>query len=265
MVCAAGLEDRSLLATETIGTGPYVLDEAAAERPLHLHGEQGLHLGRRTARPPTRRACPTTVTARDRHERDDGGEPAALGRRQRRDDHRSRPRSTRGRRPVRAEDARRHRRAVVQPRRRHSDVRPRRARRAHPGARPRRAAEGAHQQPGRGRHGARDPAARRAASYDAVSGNVPANDLDAAKAALDEAGWVAGADGMRAKDGTPLSLTLPLRQRARRRRHGRGGARHRGVEGTRRPGRRQAAGRHHHRRAPCSAAVRGTSPGSRST
>ena len=44
--------------------------------------------------------------------------------------------------------------------------------------------------------------------YDAVSGNVPETDLDAAKATLDEVGWVAGADGMRAKDGTPLSLTF---------------------------------------------------------
>jgi peptide/nickel transport system substrate-binding protein len=44
--------------------------------------------------------------------------------------------------------------------------------------------------------------------YDAVSGNVPATDLEAAKSALDEAGWVVGADGMRAKDGAPLSLTF---------------------------------------------------------
>ena len=44
--------------------------------------------------------------------------------------------------------------------------------------------------------------------YDAVSGNVPSADLEAAKATLDAAGWVAGADGVRAKDGAPLSLTL---------------------------------------------------------
>ncbi len=45
-------------------------------------------------------------------------------------------------------------------------------------------------------------------AYDAVTGNVPGTDLDAAKAALDEAGWVLGADGVRAKDGTPLSLSF---------------------------------------------------------
>lgn len=44
--------------------------------------------------------------------------------------------------------------------------------------------------------------------YDAVSGNVPATDLDAARATLDEAGWIEGADGVRVKDGTPLSLTF---------------------------------------------------------
>jgi peptide/nickel transport system substrate-binding protein len=33
-------------------------------------------------------------------------------------------------------------------------------------------------------------------------------DLDKAKALLDEAGWVAGADGIRAKDGQPLKITL---------------------------------------------------------
>lgn len=42
--------------------------------------------------------------------------------------------------------------------------------------------------------------------YDAVTGNVPANDVEAAKAALDEAGWVEGADGVREKDGTKLEL-----------------------------------------------------------
>jgi peptide/nickel transport system substrate-binding protein len=33
-------------------------------------------------------------------------------------------------------------------------------------------------------------------------------DMDRAKALLDEAGWVAGADGIRAKDGQPLKITL---------------------------------------------------------
>jgi peptide/nickel transport system substrate-binding protein len=45
-------------------------------------------------------------------------------------------------------------------------------------------------------------------SYDAVKGNVPENDMDAAKAALDGAGWVAGSDGVRAKDGQTLSLSF---------------------------------------------------------
>ncbi|MFH8252759.1 ABC transporter substrate-binding protein [Microbacterium sp. B2969] len=47
-----------------------------------------------------------------------------------------------------------------------------------------------------------------ACTYDAVSGNVPAQDLDAAKAALDDAGWVAGADGVREKDGQKLAITF---------------------------------------------------------
>lgn len=47
-----------------------------------------------------------------------------------------------------------------------------------------------------------------ACTYDSVSGNVPAQDVDGAAAALDEAGWVEGADGVRAKDGVPLSLTF---------------------------------------------------------
>lgn len=45
-------------------------------------------------------------------------------------------------------------------------------------------------------------------SYDAVKGNVPATDLDAAKSALDDAGWVAGADGIRVKDGKPLAVSF---------------------------------------------------------
>ena len=45
-------------------------------------------------------------------------------------------------------------------------------------------------------------------SYDAVSGNLPATDVDAANAALDDAGWVAGSDGIREKDGQKLTLTF---------------------------------------------------------
>lgn len=45
-------------------------------------------------------------------------------------------------------------------------------------------------------------------AYDAVTGNVPATDVDAAKAALDGAGWTEGSDGIREKDGKKLSLTF---------------------------------------------------------
>lgn len=41
-----------------------------------------------------------------------------------------------------------------------------------------------------------------------VQGALPAHDLAAARTVLDQAGWVAGADGKRAKDGRPLKLTL---------------------------------------------------------
>jgi peptide/nickel transport system substrate-binding protein len=41
-----------------------------------------------------------------------------------------------------------------------------------------------------------------------VTGNLPAHDLDGAKAALDAAGWVAGADGIRAKAGKKLSVIV---------------------------------------------------------
>ncbi|MER7070259.1 ABC transporter substrate-binding protein [Terrabacter sp. NPDC000476] len=41
-----------------------------------------------------------------------------------------------------------------------------------------------------------------------VEGSVPGTDLAAAGAALDAAGWVKGADGMRAKAGKPLSLSF---------------------------------------------------------
>lgn len=43
---------------------------------------------------------------------------------------------------------------------------------------------------------------------DTVSGHLPETDVDAAAAALDEAGWTAGPDGVRAKDGAPLTLKM---------------------------------------------------------
>ncbi|SEF18304.1 ABC transporter substrate-binding protein [Jiangella alba] len=50
-----------------------------------------------------------------------------------------------------------------------------------------------------------DPVACR---YDAVDGHLPAQDAEAAAAALDGAGWTAGSDGVRAKDGARLELEL---------------------------------------------------------
>ncbi|MEU1973109.1 ABC transporter substrate-binding protein [Microbacterium sp. NPDC019599] len=47
-----------------------------------------------------------------------------------------------------------------------------------------------------------------ACTYDSVSGNVPATDIEGAKAALDEAGWAPGADGVREKDGQKLAVTF---------------------------------------------------------
>jgi peptide/nickel transport system substrate-binding protein len=44
--------------------------------------------------------------------------------------------------------------------------------------------------------------------YDSLGGLLSPADPAAAAAALDEAGWVAGADGQRAKDGRPLVLTF---------------------------------------------------------
>ena len=43
---------------------------------------------------------------------------------------------------------------------------------------------------------------------DSVSGSLPANDPDAAGALLDQAGWTLGSDGVRTKDGEPLSLVF---------------------------------------------------------
>lgn len=47
-----------------------------------------------------------------------------------------------------------------------------------------------------------------ACTYDSVAGSLPETDVEGAQAALDAAGWVAGADGVRAKDGQPLALTF---------------------------------------------------------
>lgn len=44
--------------------------------------------------------------------------------------------------------------------------------------------------------------------YDATSGATPEYDVAEAERLLDEAGWVKGADGVRAKDGQPLTLSM---------------------------------------------------------
>jgi peptide/nickel transport system substrate-binding protein len=43
---------------------------------------------------------------------------------------------------------------------------------------------------------------------DSVSGSLPGHDPEAAAALLDEAGWTLGSDGVRTKDGQPLSITF---------------------------------------------------------
>jgi peptide/nickel transport system substrate-binding protein len=43
---------------------------------------------------------------------------------------------------------------------------------------------------------------------DTITGHIPASDVSAAQSALDEAGWVPGADGIRVKDGKQLSFGL---------------------------------------------------------
>jgi peptide/nickel transport system substrate-binding protein len=48
----------------------------------------------------------------------------------------------------------------------------------------------------------------KACSGDTVTGNLPAHDPAAAASALDAAGWKAGADGVRAKNGKRLTLTV---------------------------------------------------------
>lgn len=48
----------------------------------------------------------------------------------------------------------------------------------------------------------------RGCTFDSVSGVLPSYDVDAANAALDAAGWELGSDGVRVKDGNPLSITF---------------------------------------------------------
>ena len=107
-------------------------------------------------------------------------------------------------------------RAVVQP-----EGRPARRRRggaegADPGARPHPARPGADQ---RLRQAARPVWSRRAdrAAQNTVGSNLPAHDADAAKSALDAAGWTAGADGARAKAGTEAEPGHLLPDQHRRR------------------------------------------------
>ena len=83
--------------------------------------------------------------------------------------------------------------------------------------------------------------------------------------ALDAAGWVVGADGIRAKDGQPLSVTFLHDTSAGRRRPGRRRAGHAAVDGAGRHGRGQGADRRRRPRRRSSAPATGTSPGSPST
>lgn len=48
----------------------------------------------------------------------------------------------------------------------------------------------------------------RGCTFESVPGSLPPYDVDAANAALDDAGWIRGADGVRVKDGTRLSLVF---------------------------------------------------------
>ncbi|KAA2261443.1 ABC transporter substrate-binding protein [Solihabitans fulvus] len=48
----------------------------------------------------------------------------------------------------------------------------------------------------------------KACDGDTITGNVPAHDLASAKSTLDAAGWTPGPDGVRAKDGKRLALTV---------------------------------------------------------
>ena len=45
-------------------------------------------------------------------------------------------------------------------------------------------------------------------TYDSIEGNIPDFDAEGAASALDDAGWVVGADGIRSKDGKTLDVTL---------------------------------------------------------
>ena len=45
-------------------------------------------------------------------------------------------------------------------------------------------------------------------NQDTVGSNLPTTDVEAARSALDAAGWTAGPDGIRTKDGQPLSLEV---------------------------------------------------------
>lgn len=50
--------------------------------------------------------------------------------------------------------------------------------------------------------------APRGCTFDSVADVLPGYDVDAANAALDEAGWKLGSDGIRVKDGAPLSIVF---------------------------------------------------------
>lgn len=45
---------------------------------------------------------------------------------------------------------------------------------------------------------------------DTVAGNIPGEDVEAAKSGLQQAGWIPGSDGIRMKGGKRLTLTMPL-------------------------------------------------------
>ncbi|QWF83533.1 ABC transporter substrate-binding protein [Amycolatopsis sp. CA-230715] len=53
-----------------------------------------------------------------------------------------------------------------------------------------------------------EPNEPRPCDYDSVTGTLPGHDVEAAKSALDKAGWVPGQDGVRAKNGQRLAITL---------------------------------------------------------
>jgi peptide/nickel transport system substrate-binding protein len=59
------------------------------------------------------------------------------------------------------------------------------------------------------------PSEPKACAGDTVAGALPKHDPAAAQALLDQAGWRGGADGIRTKDGKPLTLALHYRAEAR--------------------------------------------------